>query len=73
VYPFGYIHSVEELTVMSKRDPASVERVLSLCCLVPNIQSAILKGLHPENLTFDSFMDGPAPLDLEHQRRVFGF
>jgi site-specific DNA recombinase len=53
--------------------PSSFSRLLRLNYLAPDIQTAILDGAQPVDLTLQKLLYSALPLDWTLQRRILGF
>lgn len=65
--------SIEELARERHIRPNQFARLLRANYLAPDIQTAIVDGTQPENLTQYHILKGPLPLDWAQQRQLFGF
>lgn len=64
------------LAALAARERVSeryMARVIPLASLSPRIQSALLKGTQPINLTLESLLNQRLPLDWSDQERLLGF
>jgi DNA invertase Pin-like site-specific DNA recombinase len=63
----------EDFALRAAPEGPYLGRICRLAFLAPDIQSAILQGLIPPQLTLAAFMDGDIPPAWGDQRKKFGF
>ena len=62
-----------EIAVATGHAESYIRTRSQLAFLSPAIQSAILEGRQPTNLTLERIIRKPLPLDWDAQARLFGF
>jgi len=65
--------SLGELAKQKHLGPSQLSRYVRMNYLAPDIQTAIMDGTQPADLTMWSLLYGPLPLDWEQQRQLLGF
>jgi DNA invertase Pin-like site-specific DNA recombinase len=66
-------HSMREIAARLGRQPGYLARVFLLNYLAPDIQTAILDGRQPPDLTPKRLLHSRIPMDWAQQRTLFGF
>lgn len=64
---------IEVIARQHKLGPSKFSRLLRLTYLAPDIQTAIMDGTHPPDLTAHRLIYAPLPLDWPQQRQILGF
>ncbi|MCE8524011.1 recombinase family protein [Ruegeria pomeroyi] len=65
--------SLGEIAAATRHSESYVRTRAQLAFLAPAIQSAILEGLQPADLTLERIIRKPVPLNWDAQARVYGF
>jgi hypothetical protein len=65
--------SLSQLAKEKNLGPSQLSRYIRINYLAPDIQTAIMDGTQPSDVTAWSLIYGPLPLDWEQQRQMLGF
>jgi DNA invertase Pin-like site-specific DNA recombinase len=68
----GHVVSLEGLAALADQDRKHLQRILRLAFLAPDIQKAILTGIHARSLSLTALINAELPMHWSEQRELLG-